>query len=165
MSRASLDKDPRDVASMFDDVAEKYDVTNDVLSLGQDRLWRKAVIAAMSDMTKFSAAKDIHQVLEERGVKVGLTTVYRTLQSLSEVKAVDVLHTDAGEALYRLCGDHHHHHLVCRNCGHTVEVEGPTVEHWADSVAAHHGFTEATHQIEIFGLCAQCSTRKTHVSL
>ena len=43
MTRASLDKDPRDVAAMFDDVAGKYDLTNDVLSLGQDRLWRRAV--------------------------------------------------------------------------------------------------------------------------
>lgn len=47
MSRASLDKDPRDVAAMFDDVAGKYDVTNDVLSLGQDRLWRRAVVKAV----------------------------------------------------------------------------------------------------------------------
>lgn len=47
MSRASLDKDPRDVAAMFDDVAERYDVTNDVLSLGQDRLWRRAVLQAV----------------------------------------------------------------------------------------------------------------------
>ena len=46
MSRASLEKDPRDVAAMFDDVASKYDVTNDVLSLGQDRLWRRAVLDA-----------------------------------------------------------------------------------------------------------------------
>ncbi|MGG5259123.1 demethylmenaquinone methyltransferase [Phycicoccus avicenniae] len=46
MSRASLEKDPRDVAAMFDDVATRYDVTNDVLSLGQDRLWRRAVVAA-----------------------------------------------------------------------------------------------------------------------
>ncbi len=46
MSRASLDKDPRDVAAMFDDVASRYDVTNDVLSLGQDRLWRRAVVQA-----------------------------------------------------------------------------------------------------------------------
>jgi demethylmenaquinone methyltransferase / 2-methoxy-6-polyprenyl-1,4-benzoquinol methylase len=46
MARASLEKDPRDVASMFDDVADRYDVTNDVLSLGQDRLWRRAVVAA-----------------------------------------------------------------------------------------------------------------------
>lgn len=47
MSRASLDKEPRDVAAMFDDVAERYDVTNDVLSLGQDRLWRRAVVKAV----------------------------------------------------------------------------------------------------------------------
>jgi demethylmenaquinone methyltransferase / 2-methoxy-6-polyprenyl-1,4-benzoquinol methylase len=46
MSRASLDKDPRDVAAMFDDVATRYDVTNDVLSLGRDRSWRRAVVAA-----------------------------------------------------------------------------------------------------------------------
>lgn len=47
MSRAQLDKKPVDVASMFDTVAEKYDVTNDVLSLGQDRLWRRAVVKAV----------------------------------------------------------------------------------------------------------------------
>ena len=48
MSRASLDKDPRDVAAMFDDVAGRYDLTNDVLSLGQDRLWRRAVLKAVA---------------------------------------------------------------------------------------------------------------------
>lgn len=48
MSRASLEKDPRDVAAMFDDVAGRYDLTNDVLSLGQDRLWRRAVVQAVA---------------------------------------------------------------------------------------------------------------------
>ena len=47
MTRAQLDKKPVDVASMFDTVADKYDVTNDVLSLGQDRLWRRAVVKAV----------------------------------------------------------------------------------------------------------------------
>jgi demethylmenaquinone methyltransferase/2-methoxy-6-polyprenyl-1,4-benzoquinol methylase len=47
VSRADLDKQPRDVASMFDEVAERYDVTNDLLSLGQDRLWRRAVVRAV----------------------------------------------------------------------------------------------------------------------
>jgi demethylmenaquinone methyltransferase/2-methoxy-6-polyprenyl-1,4-benzoquinol methylase len=47
MTRASLDKDPRDVAAMFDDVAGRYDLTNDVLSLGQDRFWRRAVVEAV----------------------------------------------------------------------------------------------------------------------
>ncbi len=48
MTRAQLDKKPVDVASMFDTVAEKYDVTNDVLSLGQDRLWRRAVVTQVA---------------------------------------------------------------------------------------------------------------------
>jgi demethylmenaquinone methyltransferase/2-methoxy-6-polyprenyl-1,4-benzoquinol methylase len=47
VTRASLDKQPHEVASMFDDVAAKYDLTNDVLSLGQTRLWRKAVATAL----------------------------------------------------------------------------------------------------------------------
>ncbi|WP_167157761.1 MULTISPECIES: demethylmenaquinone methyltransferase [Streptomyces] len=47
MTRASLDKQPHEVASMFDDVAAHYDLTNDVLSLGQARLWRKAVAQAV----------------------------------------------------------------------------------------------------------------------
>jgi demethylmenaquinone methyltransferase / 2-methoxy-6-polyprenyl-1,4-benzoquinol methylase len=47
VSRASLDKRPHEVAAMFDDVAARYDLTNDVLSLGQDRLWRRAVVRAL----------------------------------------------------------------------------------------------------------------------
>ena len=48
MTRAQLDKEPHDVAAMFDDVAERYDLTNDVLSLGQARRWRRAVVAAVA---------------------------------------------------------------------------------------------------------------------
>lgn len=47
MSRASLEKNPNEVASMFDGIARRYDVTNDVLSLGQDRAWRRATLAAI----------------------------------------------------------------------------------------------------------------------
>ena len=125
-----------------------------------------AVSAKLDELDDFTSAQELHAQLRASGETVGLATVYRTLQNLAGNGTVDVLRTDDGEAIYRSCAtSKHHHHLVCRNCGHTVEVEGPTVEQWADSVAAHHGFTEATHQIEIFGLCAQCSTRKTHVSL
>jgi demethylmenaquinone methyltransferase/2-methoxy-6-polyprenyl-1,4-benzoquinol methylase len=47
VTRASLDKKPAEVAAMFDDVARRYDLTNDILSLGQDRRWRKAVVEAV----------------------------------------------------------------------------------------------------------------------
>ncbi len=57
MTRASLDKQPADVRSMFDNVAARYDLTNDVLSLGQDRYWRREVVRAI-------AARPGHRVLD-----------------------------------------------------------------------------------------------------
>jgi Fur family transcriptional regulator, ferric uptake regulator len=120
---------------------------------------RRAVSSALDSVDDFRSAQDIHTLLKERGENVGLTTVYRTLQALAESGEVDVLRTGEGEALYRRCSDGHHHHLVCRHCGHTVEVAGPTVERWADRVAAEHGFSDISHTLEIFGTCDGCRPR------
>jgi Fur family transcriptional regulator, ferric uptake regulator len=117
---------------------------------------RRAVSAALDAVDDFRSAQDIHDLLKQRGENVGLTTVYRTLQALSDSGEVDVLRNDDGEALYRRCSDGHHHHLVCRSCGRTVEVAGPTVERWADKVAAEHGYTGVSHTLEIFGTCGSC---------
>ncbi|MGH3316777.1 MAG: Fur family transcriptional regulator [Nocardioidaceae bacterium] len=117
---------------------------------------RRAVSAALDAVDDFRSAQDIHDLLKRRGENVGLTTVYRTLQALSDSGEVDVLRNDDGEALYRRCSDGHHHHLVCRSCGRTVEVAGPTVERWADKVAAEHGYTDVSHTLEIFGTCGSC---------
>jgi len=118
---------------------------------------RRAVSAALAQIDDFRSAQDIHEVLRGRGERVGLSTVYRTLQALADAGHVDVLRIDDGEARYRRCSTGHHHHLVCRSCGRTVEVEGPTVERWAERVAAAHGFGEVSHTLEIFGTCADCA--------
>jgi Fur family ferric uptake transcriptional regulator len=118
---------------------------------------RAAVAALLEQLDDFRSAQELHEELRKRGEGIGLTTVYRTLQSLAEAAEIDVLRTDTGEAIYRRCSRHHHHHLVCRGCGRTVEVEGPAVEKWADRVAAENGFTEVSHTVEIFGTCAECS--------
>jgi len=116
---------------------------------------RRAVSAALAGLDEFRSAQEIHEVLRGRGERVGLSTVYRTLQGLADGGQVDVLRT-GDEALYRACSGGHHHHLVCRSCGRTVEVEGPTVERWADRVAAEHGFRDVAHTLEVFGTCADC---------
>ncbi len=118
---------------------------------------RNAVSSALAELDEFRSAQEIHEVLRRRGESVGLTTVYRTLSALAEAGEIDVLRTASGEAVYRRCGDTHHHHLVCRSCGATVEVEGPAVERWAQQVAAQHGFTDVSHTVEVFGTCAACS--------
>ena len=117
---------------------------------------RRAVATALQSCDDFRSAQDIHDLLRGNGENVGLSTVYRTLQALADRGEVDMLRTEDGEAVYRRCSATHHHHLVCRVCGRTVEVEGPAVERWADSVAGQHGFTEVSHSLEIFGTCPNC---------
>lgn len=117
---------------------------------------RRAVAAILGDLDGFASAQEIHDALKHKGESVGLSTVYRNLQALADAAEVDALRNDDGEVLYRQCSQGHHHHLVCRACGRTVEVEGPTVEKWADSVAAQHGFSDVSHTLEIFGTCSSC---------
>lgn len=119
---------------------------------------RTAVLAALDALTEFKSAQEIHDLLRAQGDSVGLTTVYRTLQAMTHSGDVDVIIREDGESVYRKCSDTHHHHLVCRQCGKTVEVAGPAVEKWADHMAQEHGFTEVSHTLEIFGLCANCSS-------
>ena len=108
---------------------------------------------------EFRSAQEVHASLVAGGDKIGLATVYRTLQAMVDEGALDSLRTGDGEQVYRRCSTGHHHHLVCRHCGRTVEVEGPTVERWADAVSAEHGFTDVAHTLELFGRCAACARR------
>lgn len=119
---------------------------------------RTAVAEALARSEGFTSAQALHEVLRQEGQSVGLTTVYRHLQALSDAGEVDVLRTDEGESVYRRCvAAEHHHHLVCRSCGATVEVTGPAVEAWAEAVAREHGYSNVSHTLEVFGTCRVCA--------
>ncbi|GAA4560945.1 Fur family transcriptional regulator [Pseudonocardia xishanensis] len=119
---------------------------------------RAAVSTLLDHLDDFRSAQEIHEELRRRGEGIGLTTVYRTLQTMADGGEVDVLRSAGGEAVYRRCeSDEHHHHLVCRRCGAAEEIDAPMVESWASEVAERHGFTEISHTVEIFGVCRTCS--------
>jgi Fur family ferric uptake transcriptional regulator len=121
---------------------------------------RTAVAEVLDRVDGFRSAQELHDLLRHDGASVGLTTVYRHLQALAEAGHIDVLRTDGGEAVYRRCPTAvHHHHLVCRSCGRSVEVEGPEVETWAARVSDEHGFTDVSHTVEVFGTCGPCVRR------
>jgi Fur family transcriptional regulator, ferric uptake regulator len=123
----------------------------------RQQLALEQVLAACTD---FRSAQDLHAQLRSGGARVGLTTVYANLRGLAESGAVDTLRTDTGETLFRRCeSGAHHHHLVCRECGRTVEVAGPAVERWADRVAQAEGFVDVRHTVEIVGTCGACIRR------
>ena len=115
--------------------------------------------AALAEVREFRTAQQVHDLLVERGEQVALATVYRTLQSMADGGEVDAIRTPDGTSAYRCCshGHTHTHHLICRNCGHTVEVELGNVEGLMAAVAHRHGFTGVAHEIELYGLCADCS--------
>lgn len=118
---------------------------------------RVAVAAALEHQEDFTSAQELHAAIREKGERVGLATVYRTLQTMAADGDVDVLRTDDGEAVYRRCSTGHHHHLVCRHCGRTVEIEGRAVEQWTSRVSAEYGFSDVEHTVEIVGTCSFCA--------
>jgi Fur family transcriptional regulator, ferric uptake regulator len=119
---------------------------------------REAVRDALGQTEGFVSAQGLHSTLHATGSPIGLATVYRALADLATVGEADSLQSPDGESLYRACStNEHHHHLICRNCGLTVEIEADAVETWAKTVAAQNGFSQAAHVVDVFGLCAACT--------
>ena len=118
---------------------------------------RREVIGVLGRVQGFVSAQDLHELIIKDGGQISLATVYTQLRKLVESKDVDIVMTDRGESLYRRCVvDVHHHHLACRNCGATVEVDAPQLEKWASEIANKNGFKDLRHVIELNGICQKC---------
>ena len=117
---------------------------------------RAAIRALFTNSDEFRTAQQVHTDLIDAVDKVGLATVYRTLQTMAEAAELDAVRSPEGEMTYRACSSGHHHHLICRNCGTAVEIEATAVESWAAKVASQYGFRDAGHELEMFGLCQDC---------
>lgn len=121
---------------------------------------QRAVLDALGGSESFLSAQDIHAALRVAGSPVGLTSVYRAVQQLRELGAVDESRSPSGESGYRICRTSgHHHHLSCTSCGATVEVEAPETETWLAAVARRHGYRIESHVLELSGTCRACRTR------
>lgn len=109
----------------------------------------------------FRSAQEVYAALRAAGHRVGLATVYRHLQAFAEQGRADVVRRGDGEMGYRLCQDNttgrHHHHLICRQCGHTEEIKAPAVERWATQTADTFGYVDTDHTVELFGICPTCA--------
>ena len=114
------------------------------------------VLAALRSSDGFISAQEVHQRATDLGDRIGLATVYRALRLLVATDQVDALYGDDGAARYRYCGNEHHHHLVCRQCNFTVEIEAAVVEEWAARLAGDQGFSDLHHVLEVSGVCAAC---------
>ena len=117
---------------------------------------RVGVLAELMRDQDDVTAQELHERLRARGERLGLATVYRTLNALAEEGVIDALTHHPGELCYRWCGDEHHHHLVCSSCHRVVELAQCDLDPWLDRIAAEHGFVATDHRLEVAGVCAGC---------
>lgn len=130
-----------------------------VAAIGQRQTEQKASIrVALESSPDFISAQDLHGRLRDQGSSIGLATVYRALNEMARVGQADVLQTSAAGQLFRFCDSGHHHHLVCVDCGKTVQVDAP-VEEWVEKIAADEGFELVRHVLDVFGRCPECQAK------
>ncbi|MFK4299788.1 Fur family ferric uptake transcriptional regulator [Arthrobacter sp. GAS37] len=122
---------------------------------------QEAVRAALEGGGGYLSAQALHRILEQQGIPIGLSTVYRNLAGLGEAGLADVLHSPDGTTLYHACHSPEgvHHHLVCRSCGRTAELELAEADAALRAAAAERGFVHADPAWDVFGICAACSTQ------
>ncbi len=120
---------------------------------------RREVIGVLSRVQGFISAQELHALIERDGGRIALATVYAQLKKLAGTGDVDVVMTDRGESLFRRCViDAHHHHLACRRCGATVEVDAPHLEQWSSEIAERYGYGDLRHVLELNGICSACQS-------
>lgn len=118
---------------------------------------KAAVREALERSAEFIGAQDLFAVMKGEGSSIGLATVYRNLNEMARAGQADVMQGHGGQ-LFRFCNEGHHHHLVCIDCGKTVEFSAP-VEEWIDSVAGDNDFAVVNHVFDVFGRCSDCQAK------
>ena len=121
---------------------------------------RQAVIELLAAQPCALSALEIEEALRSSARQVARASVYRVLDELEQLKLVARIEVGQGISRYEALhphGAHHHHHLVCRGCGRSIEIEAPAVEAWASAIGRTHGFSEMTHTVELYGTCRDCA--------
>ena len=116
---------------------------------------RRLVLELVESWRGGFAVADLYARARARDERIGLATVYRTLDLLRAEGAVTLLSV-AGRPTYVRCHEGHHHHLVCTSCGSVEDTELCATPSQR-SLSRRHGFRAESHELEIYGTCRRCS--------
>lgn len=125
---------------------------------------RRMILREVSRRHDHFEAEDICLGLRRSGVRVSRASVYRTVPLLVQSGLLRAVHSDEKHSHYeRVFGHEHHDHLICTQCGKTVEFRDDGIEETQDRVCAELGFTPTHHRLEITGICAECKQGEEQV--
>ena len=117
---------------------------------------RRAIIRALLEDAGYASPAEVLERAKLYYPAIGLVTVYRTLDLLSELGFVRRIHAEEGCHSYATANHGHHHHLICRRCGATVEFEGCDLSPFLARISRQTGYTIEDHLLELVGLCSLC---------
>lgn len=121
---------------------------------------RRAVLNVIIDNNdKHLSSEEVYDYVKKDCPEIGLATVYRTLQLLSDLDVITKINFDDGCARFELninAGDHQHHHAICSNCGQVVEIELDLLDELEEEIKKNYGFEVKDHRVQLYGLCEKC---------
>jgi Fur family ferric uptake transcriptional regulator len=117
---------------------------------------RRSLAALIADQDGHFTAAELVTAARSRRLGVGRATVFRTLEVLAEVGAVERLDLPSGEHAYVGCEPAHHHHVVCSRCGRSTGIDDAGLRSVVGDVARQTGYRIDAHRLELFGLCPTC---------
>lgn len=120
---------------------------------------RRSVAGLIADRTGHFTAAELVRDARVRQLGVGRATIFRTLEVLEDLGAVERLDLPSGEHAYVGCAPAHHHHVVCSRCGLTDEIDDEGLRAVVADVARRTGYRVDDHRLELFGLCPACLDR------
>lgn len=124
---------------------------------------RRSLAALIAGQDGHFTAADLVEAAQAQRLGIGRATVFRTLEVLEELGAVERLDLPSGEHAYVGCEPTHHHHLVCSRCGRTDEIEDAGLRAVVGDVARRTGYRIDDHRLELFGVCPTCLDREARV--
>jgi Fur family ferric uptake transcriptional regulator len=117
---------------------------------------RRAIVDLLKHERRYLTASAIFRLLKGDNPKLALSTVYRTLEFLTELGSVSSRTEPSGESSYVFCTDEHHHHAICKICGHVDEVDCEAMDQFKTALLNQQSFILDDHSIEFYGRCARC---------
>ncbi len=125
---------------------------------------RQIVLQAFVDNPgKHLSAEDVHNIVRQQSSEIGLATVYRTLELLSDMDVLQKMDFGDGRSRYEINeanSEHHHHHLICLSCGKVKEFEDDLLETLENVIARKSNFKIVDHQVKFYGYCQECQSSR-----
>ena len=118
---------------------------------------RMIVLKALEASDDHISADEIYRQALIKYPYMNISTVYRTLELLTELGLTSETNLGGGRLCYHPLGKAHHHHLVCRKCGKAQDIDISVFHRLQDELRTRYGFDAELEHIALFGICAACS--------